>query len=464
MNENNNEIENKVNVSSVKHIKKKKINSKPQKKIIKNVSKFNNKFKIVKNKENNKINKGKNSLTINNINIIEIYEKKEEIKNEDTKIEDIKIEDIKIEEIKKEDIKKEDIKNEDIKNEDIKNEEINNILNNINTIIKNKNNNNILNKKKENKIIPIKNEEQKENKKIDSKEYEIIINKNKYLKTYKKCCCSINENNKKICNICELEFINSEEIVNFSSLKQFLEYVLHILLNFKEFIFFEINTQKYNNIYMEIASLISDIEQKKNDTNFCRNICKSCLIRLINSDKRLDLFQTIFSSFLDENKKNYIEYNSDIDKIIIKKNFISNLSNKNNLNVINNYYENRKFNNNNVPIFFDKNFKEEFLNSIKMLINNVTLFIKNENKNSLVINSICKRIKDSFIFHQNLFLKMIENEKKLYSLYENNKKLKKFLNELKKEIEIDENEFIKFKIILAFYIDIINNLKCPKYN
>ena len=459
MNENNNEIENKVNVSSVKHIKKKKINSKPQKKIIKNVSKFDNKFKIVKNKENNKINKGKNSLTINNINIIEIYEKKEEIKNEDTKIEDIKIEDIKIEEIKKEDIKKEDIKNEDIKNE-----EINNNLNNINTIIKNKNNNNILNKKKENKIIPIKNEEQKENKKIDSKEYEIIINKNKYLKTYKKCCCSINENNKKICNICELEFINSEEIVNFSSLKQFLEYVLHILLNFKEFIFFEINTQKYNNIYMEIASLISDIEQKKNDTNFCRNICKSCLIRLINSDKRLDLFQTIFSSFLDENKKNYIEYNSDIDKIIIKKNFISNLSNKNNLNVINNYYENRKFNNNNVPIFFDKNFKEEFLNSIKMLINNVTLFIKNENKNSLVINSICKRIKDSFIFHQNLFLKMIENEKKLYSLYENNKKLKKFLNELKKEIEIDENEFIKFKIILAFYIDIINNLKCPKYN
>ena len=454
MNENNNEIENKVNVSSVKHIKKKKINSKPQKKIIKNVSKFNNKFKIVKNKENNKINKGKNSLTINNINIIEIYEKKEEIKNEDTKIEDIKIEDIKIEEIKKEDIKKEDIKNE----------EFNNNLNNINTIIKNKNNNNILNKKKENKIIPIKNEEQKENKKIDSKEYEIIINKNKYLKTYKKCCCSINENNKKICNICELEFINSEEIVNFSSLKQFLEYVLHILLNFKEFIFFEINTQKYNNIYMEIASLISDIEQKKNDTNFCRNICKSCLIRLINSDKRLDLFQTIFSSFLDENKKNYIEYNSDIDKIIIKKNFISNLSNKNNLNVINNYYENRKFNNNNVPIFFDKNFKEEFLNSIKMLINNVTLFIKNENKNSLVINSICKRIKDSFIFHQNLFLKMIENEKKLYSLYENNKKLKKFLNELKKEIEIDENEFIKFKIILAFYIDIINNLKCPKYN
>jgi len=459
LNENNNEIENKVNVSSVKHIKKKKINSKPQKKIIKNVSKFNNKFKIVKNKENNKINKGKNSLTINNINIIEIYEKKEEIKNEDTKIEDIKIEDIKIEEIKKEDIKKEDIKNEDIKNE-----EFNNNLNNINTIIKNKNNNNILNKKKENKIIPIKNEEQKENKKIDSKEYEIIINKNKYLKTYKKCCCSINENNKKICNICELEFINSEEIVNFSSLKQFLEYVLHILLNFKEFIFFEINTQKYNNIYMEIASLISDIEQKKNDTNFCRNICKSCLIRLINSDKRLDLFQTIFSSFLDENKKNYIEYNSDIDKIIIKKNFISNLSNKNNLNVINNYYENRKFNNNNVPIFFDKNFKEEFLNSIKMLINNVTLFIKNENKNSLVINSICKRIKDSFIFHQNLFLKMIENEKKLYSLYENNKKLKKFLNELKKEIEIDENEFIKFKIILAFYIDIINNLKCPKYN
>ena len=459
MNENNNEIENKVNVSSVKHIKKKKINSKPQKKIIKNVSKFNNKFKIVKNKENNKISKGKNSLTINNINIIEIYEKKEEIKNEDSKIEDTKIEDIKIEEIKKEDIKKEDIKNEDIKNE-----EINNNLNNINTIIKNKNNNNILNKKKENKIIPIKNEEQKENKKIDSKEYEIIINKNKYLKTYKKCCCSINENNKKICNICELEFINSEEIVNFSSLKQFLEYVLHILLNFKEFIFFEINTQKYNNIYMEIASLISDIEQKKNDTNFCRNICKSCLIRLINSDKRLDLFQTIFSSFLDENKKNYIEYNSDIDKIIIKKNFISNLSNKNNLNVINNYYENRKFNNNNVPIFFDKNFKEEFLNSIKMLINNVTLFIKNENKNSLVINSICKRIKDSFIFHQNLFLKMIENEKKLYSLYENNKKLKKFLNELKKEIEIDENEFIKFKIILAFYIDIINNLKCPKYN
>jgi len=218
---------------------------------------------------------------------------------------------------------------------------------------------------------------------------------------------------------------------------------------------------------MEIASLISDIEQKKNDTNFYRNICKSCLIRLINSDKRLDLFQTIFSSFLDENKenkKNYFKDNSDIDKIIIKKKAISNFSNKININTIYNYIENKKNNISNVPIFFDKNFKEEFLNSIQILINNITLFIKNENKNSKVINSICKQIEDSFIFHQNLFLKMIENEKKLYSLYENNKKLKKFLDQLKKEIEIDENEFIKFKKILAFYIEIINILKCLKYN
>ena len=457
LNENNNEIENNLNTSNVKHIKKRKINSKSQKKVIKNVPKINSNYKLEKNKENNKIIKENNSLKINDINIIEIYEKDEIVKE--------KVEKKEIKKEEKEEIKKEEeIKKVEIANEEIIKEEFNNNLNNISSIIKNKNNNNNLNKKKENKIISNK-EEQKENKKIDSKEYEIIINKNKYLKTFKKCSCSINENNKKICNICELEFINSEEIVNFTSLKQFLEYVLHILINYKEFIFFEISPQKYNNIYMEIASLISEIEQKKNDNIFDRIICKSCLIRLINSDKRLDLFQTIFSNFLDKNKEKEKIYIEDIDKIIIKKNIFSNLSNKNNINTINNYINNRRSNINNVPIFFNKNFKENFLISIQTLIDNITCLNKIKNKNSFVINYICNQIEDSFIFHQNLLLKMIENEQKLYFQCEKNKKLKKYLDELKKEIENDQKEFIKFKKILALYFDILNIVKInKKYN
>ena len=420
--------------------------------MIKNVPKIVNNFKSVKNKENNKINNENNSLNINNINIIEIYEKNDEIEKKEIKKEK------KNEKIEKEETKKEEeIKKVEIKEEIIKDEiNFNNNLNNIETIIKNKNNYN-LNKKKENKIISNK-EDQKENKKIDSKEYEIIINKNKYLKTFKKCSCSINENDKKICNICDLEFINSEEIVHFSSLKQFLEYVLHILLNYKEFIFFEINTQKYNIIYMEIASLISEIEQKKNDNIFDRIICKSCLIRLINSDKRIDLFQTIFSIFLDKNKEKEKINIDDIDKIIIKKNVFTNLSNKNNINTINNYIDNKRSNINNVPIFFDKNFKENFLNSIQTLIQNVTSLNKIKEKNSFVINYICNQIKNSFILHQNLFLKMIENEEKLYFQYEKNKKLKKYIDELRKEIEMGKKEFVDFKKILVIYIDILNKV------
>ena len=214
-----------------------------------------------------------------------------------------------------------------------------------------------------------------------------------------------------------------------------------------------------SNIYMEIASLISEIEQKKNDNIFDRIICKSCLIRLINSDKRIDLFQTIFSIFLDKNKEKEKINIDDIDKIIIKKNVFTNLSNKNNINTINNYIDNKRSNINNVPIFFDKNFKENFLNSIQTLIQNVTSLNKIKEKNSFVINYICNQIKNSFILHQNLFLKMIENEEKLYFQYEKNKKLKKYIDELRKEIEMGKKEFVDFKKILVIYIDILNKVK-----
>jgi len=210
---------------------------------------------------------------------------------------------------------------------------------------------------------------------------------------------------------------------------------------------------------MEIASLISEIEQKKNDNIFDRIICKSCLIRLINSDKRIDLFQTIFSIFLDKNKEKEKINIDDIDKIIIKKNVFTNLSNKNNINTINNYIDNKRSNINNVPIFFDKNFKENFLNSIQTLIQNVTSLNKIKEKNSFVINYICNQIKNSFILHQNLFLKMIENEEKLYFQYEKNKKLKKYIDELRKEIEMGKKEFVDFKKILVIYIDILNKVK-----
>jgi uncharacterized protein (UPF0305 family) len=57
---------------------------------------------------------------------------------------------------------------------------------------------------------------------------------------------------------------------------------------------------------------------------------------------------------------------------------------------------------------------------------------------------------------------MIENEQKLYFQCEKNKKLKKYLDELKKEIENDQKEFIKFKKILALYFDILNIVKINK--
>ena len=140
LNENNNEIENNLNTSNVKYIKKRKINSNSQKKVIKSVPKINSNYKLEKNKENNKIIKENNSLKINDINIIEIYEKDEIVKEKEEKKE------IKKEE--KEEIKKEEeIKKVEIENEEIIKEEFNNNLNNISPIIKNKNNNN-LNKKK----------------------------------------------------------------------------------------------------------------------------------------------------------------------------------------------------------------------------------------------------------------------------------------------------------------------------
>jgi hypothetical protein len=256
-----------------------------------------------------------------------------------------------------------------------------------------------------------------------------------------------------------LEFNNSDEIVYFSSLKLLLEYILHILLNYRDLIFFEMNSQKFNKIYMEIASLLSEIEEKKQENNLNRYICKSCLIRLINSDKRLDLFQVIFTNYFEKNKENDINENisiekiPEIDKIIIRRHSIEN---KIILNTINNYidYQNIDIN---IPIYFNNEFKEHFTKSINNLVNLITSLINKSNNN--VINfefkNICKNIVDSFIFHQNFVINMIEYEKKLLNICEKNIKLKKYTEELKNEIYLGENEFINFKKIQAVFQAVI---------
>ena len=95
-----------------------------------------------------------------------------------------------------------------------------------------------------------------------------------------------------LCDICHLIIESKDDIKFFDSLSSFLEYIEYAL-SFYKTILYSKNKKSLLSLRRQICELKKKVESLKNIEH---NICKGCILRIVNSDNFIQLSKSIFNN------------------------------------------------------------------------------------------------------------------------------------------------------------------------
>jgi hypothetical protein len=299
------------------------------------------------------------------------------------------------------------------------------------------------------------------------------ILKDKFNETYKKCIKYNKLNNNSECHLCNLLIETADEISLFSSERQMTEFIIYLLINFPHF-----QIRKSKEEYLQkIADCLMHLKYAQNKIVKGVIICKSCLIKIANTNEIVDIIKSIFKKIVNNFNQNQFQINKesqklsgntlkiDLDtfKIVDENKSNNNETNENNNIYLENYNKFEKNNNN-------QNYITNLItiNDIYIIENNKRIIIDQLNK---ILNFLKfhKEIKFNQLF-ENLNLWLIDYLNKLISIFLAIEQLKRYVqNDPKKhnfiQLIIEESKKSQYNIIkLKQIIKIIEFFRKFNYN
>ena len=296
--------------------------------------------------------------------------------------------------------------------------------------------------------------------------------KNKFNETYKKCIKYNKLNNNSKCNLCNLLIETADEISLFSCEKQMTEFIIYLLINFPHFQIRE-NKQEY---LQKITDCIMNLKYAQNKSVKGVMICKSCLIKIINTNEIVNIIKSIFNKIENNFNQNENKMNKESKKLIGNNSFKIDVINyiivdekKNNNNEINEnnhiYHENNNkfekksnYQNNQIQIIeLVENIKKNIFSQLKNIINNFKFF--DEYKLHASFDNLNLWLNYYLKYLYKIFLSIQKFKNDVQSDPNKNNYILLIIDELKKA----ENNFIKLQNIIESFTIIQNLLKKINY-
>ena len=296
--------------------------------------------------------------------------------------------------------------------------------------------------------------------------------KNKFNETYKKCIKYNKLNNNSKCNLCNLLIETADEISLFSNERQMTEFIIYLLINFPHFQIRE-NKQEY---LQKITDCIMNLKYAQNKSVKGVMICKSCLIKIINSNEIVNIIKSIFNKIENNFNQNENKMNKESKKLIGNNSFKIDVINyiivdekKNNNNEINEnnhiYHENNNkfekksnYQNNQIQMIeLVENIKKNIFSQLKNIINNFKFF--DEYKLNATFDNLNLWLNYYLKYLYKIFLSIQKFKNDVQSDPNKNNYILLIIDELKKA----ENNFIKLQNIIESFRIIQNLLKKINY-
>ncbi len=291
--------------------------------------------------------------------------------------------------------------------------------------------------------------------------------KDKFNETYKKCIKYNKLNNNSECNLCNLLIETADEISLFSNERQMTEFIIYLLINFPHF---QIRKSK-EEFFQKIADCIIYLKYAQNKNIKGVIICKSCLIKIVNTNEIVNIIKSIFIKIENNSIQNEYQMNKetkklsrntlkiDLDKLIVVD---ENKNNHNEINENNNKYlenkseiEKNSINQNNQKYMFHlitmndiyaiENNKKIIIEQLYRILN-ILKFQKEFKFNHLFEELICSLNNYlkilMFIFFS---IKQLKNHILCFSNKDN------YIQLIIEESKKAENNIIKLKQIIEFF-------------